>query len=285
MKGKIVKLTGGFYYVKSGPKIYETRARGNFRNENIKPLAGDDVEFKIENNSLGYIEKIYPRKNELMRPYVANVDQVLIVIPTKDPDYNLNLIDKVICSYENKVDILIAINKYDLNKKEAEKLFEIYSRAGFKSFLISYKFTFTIDLLREYLKGKTTALCGVSAAGKSTIASYILKKDILVGGVSKKTGRGKHTTRHVEIFSGDDETYIFDTPGFSSISLEIKSDELKDCFREFTLPSRECRFNDCNHINEPDCKVKELVSKGEISNSRYKNYLSIYKELKDKEEY
>ncbi|EGY79649.1 ribosome small subunit-dependent GTPase A [Peptoniphilus indolicus ATCC 29427] len=175
MKGKIVKLTGGFYYVMSDEVVYETRARGLFRNEDKKPLVGDIVEFKMENN-LGYIEKIYPRKNILKRPKVANVDQVLVLIPTKEPVYNLNLVDKIIASYEEEVEVLVAINKYDLDKSEGEYLFEIYRKAGFKTFLISYKYTFTIDLLREYLKGKTTALSGVSAAGKSTVISHILKK-------------------------------------------------------------------------------------------------------------
>ncbi len=285
MKGKIVKLLGGFYYVKSGSETYETRAKGSFRNDSIKPLVGDDVEFKVEGNTLGYIEKVYPRKNRLTRPAVANVDQVLIVIPTKDPDYNLNLIDKMICGYENKVDVLIAVNKYDLDKKSAENLLEIYRKSGFKSFMISYKYTFTIDLLREYLRGKTTALCGVSAAGKSTIASHILKKDILIGDISEKTRRGKHTTRHVEIFSGEEDTYLFDTPGFSSIDLGMPAEELKNCFREFHESAKECRFNDCLHIDEPQCKVKEFVEKGAIAQSRYDNYLSIYKELKEREQY
>ncbi|EFI42202.1 MULTISPECIES: ribosome small subunit-dependent GTPase A [Peptoniphilus] len=285
MKGKIIKLTGGFYYVNSESEVYETRARGNFRNNDIKPLVGDIVEFKYDENKLGYIEKVYPRKNKLLRPAVANVDQVLIVIPTKDPKYNLNLIDKMICFYENKVDILIAINKYDLDRDKAEELMEIYRKAGFKTFLISYKYTFTIDLLREYLKQKTTALCGVSAAGKSTIASNILKKDILIGDVSEKTKRGKHTTRHTEIFTGDNNTYIFDTPGFSSFDLDINSEELQQFFREFKRNSGKCKFNNCKHINEPECNIKKMVENGLISKSRYDSYLEIYNELKEKERY
>lgn len=285
MKGKIIKLTGGFYYVDSESEVYETRARGNFRNNDIKPLVGDIVEFKYDENKLGYIEKVYPRKNKLLRPAVANVDQVLIVIPTKDPKYNLNLIDKMICFYENKVDILIAINKYDLDRDKAEELMEIYRKAGFKTFLISYKYTFTIDLLREYLKQKTTALCGVSAAGKSTIASNILKKDILIGDVSEKTKRGKHTTRHTEIFTGDNNTYIFDTPGFSSFDLDIDSEELQQFFREFKRNSGKCKFNNCKHINEPECNIKKMVENGLISKSRYDSYLEIYNELKEKERY
>lgn len=282
MKGKIVKLTGGFYYINSNGKIYETRAKGGFRNEDIKPLVGDVVEFKEDEDRLGYIIDVYPRKNILLRPPVANVDQILIVIPTKEPKYNLNLVDKMIAYYENKAEILICINKYDLDKAEGEKLFEIYRKSGFKTFLISYKFTFTIDLLRDYLKGKTTALCGVSAAGKSTIASHILNKDIEIGSVSEKTKRGKHTTRHTEIFSGEDETYLFDTPGFSSLDLNINSSELKNYFREFKKFSGECKFGDCIHINEPSCKVKENVGVG-IEPSRYMNYVSIYNEIKENE--
>lgn len=283
MRGKIIKLTGGFYYVSHNSEIYETRARGLFRNEDIKPLVGDEVEFKMDAN-LGYIDEIYPRKNVLKRPTVANVDQVLIVVPTKDPDYNLNLIDKIIASYEDEVEILIAINKYDLDKKVGENLMDIYRKAGFKTFLISYKYTFTIDLLREYLKGKTTALSGVSAAGKSTITSYILNKDVEIGDISEKTRRGTHTTRHVEIIAGDDDTYIFDTPGFSSFELDINSDELKHKFREFEKNRGRCKYKDCRHINEPDCEIKKLVEEGEIAKTRYENYLQIYNELKGREQ-
>lgn len=285
MKGKIVKLTGGFYYIYTDQRIYETRARGNFRYSDIKPVVGDIVEFKYEEDKLGYIEEVYPRKNILKRPPVANVDQVLIVVPTKDPKYNLNLIDKMIAAYEGKVDILIAINKYDLDKEEAEKVMAIYRKAGFKTFMISYKFDFTIDLLRKYLENKTTALSGVSAAGKSTIASHILKKEIQVGDVSEKTRRGRHTTRHTELLFGENETYLFDTPGFSSLDLDMKADDLKDRFREFKDFQNNCQFKDCKHINEPKCGIKDAVSEDEIPITRYNNYLSIYNELKEKEKY
>lgn len=285
MRGKIVKLTGGFYYIYTDQRIYETRARGNFRHSDIKPVVGDIVEFKYEEDKLGYIEEVYPRKNILKRPPVANVDQVLIVVPTKDPKYNLNLIDKMIAAYEGKVDILIAINKYDLDKEEAEKVMAIYRKAGFKTFMISYKFDFTIDLLRKYLENKTTALSGVSAAGKSTIASHILKKEIQVGDISEKTRRGRHTTRHTELLFGENETYLFDTPGFSSLDLDMKADDLKDRFREFKEFQNNCQFKDCKHINEPKCGIKDAVSEDEIPITRYNNYLSIYNELKEKEKY
>lgn len=285
MKGKIIKLTGGFYYVYSDGNIYETRARGNFRHNKTKPVVGDIVEFKQEENKLGYIEKVYPRKNILIRPPVANVDQVLIVIPVKDPVYNLNLVDKLTAYYEDQVDILIAINKYDLDRENAEKLMEIYRKAGFKTFMISYKYEFTFDLLKTYLEGKTTAMCGVSAAGKSTIASYVLGREVRVGEISEKTKRGKHTTRHTEIFFGENETYLFDTPGFSSMELILDEKDLIDKFREFKEYEGQCKFNNCKHINEPSCAIKEAVKEGEISLSRYNNYLDIYKELKEKEKY
>lgn len=285
MKGKIVKLLGGFYYIYAKGNIYETRARGNFRHNQTKPVVGDDVEFKYEEDKLGYIEKVYPRKNILVRPTVANVDQVLIVIPTKDPVYNLNLVDKMIAHYEGSVKILIAINKYDLDEEEAQKLMDIYIKAGFQTFMLSYKFEFTFKLLKEYLEGKTTALCGVSAAGKSTIASYILQKEVVVGGISEKTKRGKHTTRHTELFFGDNETYLFDTPGFSSLELDLEKDDLHERFREYSIYESECKFSNCKHINEPKCAVKEAVENNKISDSRYENYLNIYNELKEKEKY
>ena len=285
MKGKIIKLLGGFYYIYANGNIYETRARGNFRHNQTKPVVGDDVEFKYEEDKLGYIEKVYPRKNILVRPTVANVDQVLIVIPVKDPVYNLNLVDKMIANYENEVEILIAVNKYDLDKKEAEKLMDIYRKAGFMTFLISYVYEFTFDLLKSYLNGKTTALCGVSAAGKSTIASHVLGREVRVGDISEKTKRGRHTTRHTEIFFGDNETYLFDTPGYSSLELGIDSDNLQEKFREFSRYRDRCKFSNCKHINEPECAVKEAVIVGEIPESRYNNYVNIYNELKEKEKY
>lgn len=285
MKGKIVKLTGGFYYIYADHKVYETRARGNFRHSDIKPVVGDIVEFKYEENKLGYIEEVYPRNNILKRPPVANVDQVLIVIPTKDPKYNLNLIDKMIAGYEGQVEIIIAINKYDLDVEEAEKVVSIYEKSGFKTFMISYKFDSTMDLLKEYLENKTTALSGVSAAGKSTIASYILEREIQVGGISEKTRRGRHTTRHTELLFGEKETYLFDTPGFSSLDLDVKAEDLKDRFREFKNFQSNCKFKDCKHINEPKCGIKDAVSEDKISITRYNNYLNIYNELKEKEKY
>lgn len=283
MIGKIIKLTGGFYYIKSGDKVFETRARGNFRHTKVEPIVGDDVEFKYEEKTLGYIEKVYPRKNMLTRPKVSNVDLALIVIPVLDPKYNLVIIDKTIIQAEYQgVDLAIVINKSDLDRESAEELLKIYKNSLFKTFMISNKDD-NIEDLRDYLHGKTVALCGVSGAGKSTITSRILNKEVEVGRVSEKTKRGKHTTRHTEILYNDD-IYIFDTPGFSSLSLKIEADDLKNYFREFKRFNN-CKFNNCNHIKEPKCAVKDAVDRGEIEKSRYENYLYIYNELKEKGEY
>ncbi|MBM7550574.1 ribosome small subunit-dependent GTPase A [Peptoniphilus gorbachii] len=283
MIGKIIKLTGGFYYIKSGDKVFESRARGNFRHTKVEPIVGDDVEFKYEEKTLGYIEKVYPRKNMLTRPKVSNVDLALIVIPVLDPKYNLVIIDKTIIQAEYQgIDLAIIINKSDLDRSSAEELTKIYKNSGFKTFMISNKDD-NIEDLRDYLHGKTVALCGVSGAGKSTITSRILNKEVEVGRVSEKTKRGKHTTRHTEILYNDD-IYIFDTPGFSSLSLKIEADDLKNYFREFKKFNN-CKFNNCNHIKEPKCAVKDAVGRGEIEKSRYENYLYIYNELKEKGEY
>lgn len=283
MIGKIIKLTGGFYYIKSKDQVFETRARGNFRHSKVDPLVGDDVEFKYEEKTLGYIEKVYPRKNMLTRPKVANVDLALVVIPVLDPKYNLVIIDKTIIQAEYQgIDVAVVINKCDLDRKSGEKLRDIYKSAGFETFMISDKDD-SIDSLKNFLKGKTVALCGVSGAGKSTITSRILDKDVEVGKVSDKTKRGKHTTRHTEILYNDD-IYIFDTPGFSSLSLNIDSDDLKNYFREFRT-FNDCKFNNCNHIKEPKCAVKEAVELKKITRERYENYLYIYNEIKNKGEY
>ena len=283
MIGKIIKLTGGFYYIKSGDEVFETRARGNFRHSKVEPIVGDDVEFKYEEKTLGYIEKVYPRKNMLTRPRVSNVDLALIVIPVLDPKYNLVIIDKTIIQAEREgIDLAIVINKSDLDEESAEELARIYENSGFETFVISDKDD-NIESLRAYLHGKTVALCGVSGAGKSTITSRILNKEVEVGKVSEKTKRGKHTTRHTEILYNED-IYIFDTPGFSSLTLKIEEEDLKNYFREFKNFNN-CKFNNCNHIKEPKCAVKDAVDRGQIEKSRYENYLYIFNELKEKGEY
>lgn len=283
MIGKIIKLTGGFYYVKDD-KVYETRARGLFRHKDEKPVVGDIVDFEVEKDMLGYITKVHPRKNMLKRPPVANVDLALVIIPVKNPNPNIFLIDKVLAEYEKEdMKVNIVISKSDLDEDYAENLKNIYERAGYETFIYSAITGEGKDSLKNLLEGKTTALSGVSAAGKSTLISNILNINLETGTVSSKLNRGKHTTKHVEIFPGENNTFIFDTPGFSSYEVDIEAEDLKYYFREFNKYS--CKFNDCHHVNEPGCGVKAALENGEVEETRYESYLRLYEELKNRRKY
>lgn len=283
MIGKIIKLTGGFYYVKDD-KVYETRARGLFRHKDEKPVVGDIVDFEVEKEMLGYITNVHPRKNMLKRPPVANVDLALVIIPTKNPNPNIFLIDKVLAEYEKEdMTVKIVISKADLDKDYANELKNIYEKAGYETFIYSAITGEGKESIKNLLEGKTTALSGVSAAGKSTLISNILNINLETGTVSSKLNRGKHTTRHVEIFPGENNTFIFDTPGFSSYEVDVEAEDLKYYFREFNKYS--CKFNDCHHVNEPGCGVKAALENGEVEDTRYESYLRLYEELKNRRKY
>ena len=283
MIGKIIKLTGGFYYVKDD-KVYETRARGLFRHKDEKPVVGDIVDFEVEKEMLGYITKVHPRKNMLKRPPVANVDLALVIIPTKNPNPNIFLIDKVLAEYEKEdMTVKIVISKADLDKDYANELKNIYEKAGYETYIYSAITGEGKESIKNLLEGKTTALSGVSAAGKSTLISNILNINLETGTVSSKLNRGKHTTRHVEIFPGENNTFIFDTPGFSSYEVDVEAEDLKYYFREFNKYS--CKFNDCHHVNEPGCGVKAALENGEVEDTRYESYLRLYEELKNRRKY
>ena len=283
MIGKIIKLTGGFYYVKDD-KVYETRARGLFRHKDEKPVVGDIVDFEVEKEMLGYITNVHPRKNMLKRPPVANVDLALVIIPTKNPNPNIFLIDKVLAEYEKEdMTVKIVISKADLDKDYANELKNIYEKAGYETFIYSAITGEGKESIKNLLEGKTTALSGVSAAGKSTLISNILNINLETGTVSSKLNRGKHTTRHVEIFPGENNTFIFDTPGFSSYEVDVEAEDLKYYFREFNKYS--CKFNDCHHVNEPGCGVKAAVENGEVEDTRYESYIRLYEELKNRRKY
>lgn len=283
MIGKIIKLTGGFYYVKDD-KVYETRARGLFRHKDEKPVVGDIVDFEVEKEMLGYITNVHPRKNMLKRPPVANVDLALVIIPTKNPNPNIFLIDKVLAEYEKEdMTVKIVISKADLDKDYANKLKNIYEKAGYETYIYSAITGEGKESIKNLLEGKTTALSGVSAAGKSTLISNILNINLETGTVSSKLNRGKHTTRHVEIFPGENNTFIFDTPGFSSYEVDVEAEDLKYYFREFNKYS--CKFNDCHHVNEPGCGVKAALENGEVEDTRYESYLRLYEELKNRRKY
>ncbi len=289
MNGKIVKGIGGFYYVHAEDgREYECRAKGIFRNKKIKPLVGDNVRIEIldEMNNLGNIAEILPRFNSLIRPAVANVNQTVIIFAVSDPEPNFNLLDRFLVSMEQaEVETVICFNKIDLAGFEKYKeACASYEKSGYRVLYISAGNNMGIDTLKEILKGKTTVFAGPSGVGKSSALNAI-KPDIMAqtGDISEKIRRGKHTTRHSELICISEDTYIMDTPGFSSLYIEsMECDELKAFFPEIAIYTGKCRFHMCNHINEPDCLVKEAVEKDEISKIRYDNYVMLYNDLKEK---
>lgn len=282
MRGKIYKGIGGFYYVNTeNDGIIECKARGKFRKEHIIPIIGDNVEIEVKNGK-GTISEIYPRKNSLIRPAVANIDMVIVVVAAKSPDPAPYVIDKMLVNAEiNNIEAMVCINKTDL--AEYEELKSIYEKAGYKTVAVSGETKEGIDELKFIVKDKTTAFAGVSGVGKSTILSHIIGSTLETGAVSDKISRGRHTTRHVELFKLEDGGYILDTPGFSSVEAEdVLADELDDCFPEIMNAKGGCRFRTCAHIDEPDCSVKKAVENGEIPISRYESYKELYEILRGK---
>lgn len=289
MQGKIIKGIAGFYYVHvvhSG--IYECKAKGVFRNKKIKPLVGDNVEIEIldEGNRKGNIINIYDRENELIRPAVSNISQALVVFAIANPMPNLNLLDRFLVMMErNEIDTIICFNKIDLvDEEEILKLRDIYVKAGYHVMFTSTKENMGIEEVLRVIDGKTTAFAGPSGVGKSSLLNALIPEaNSQTGEISEKIKRGKHTTRHTEIFNVSDDTYLMDTPGFSSLYVnDFEKEELKNYFREFIEYNNGCRFTGCVHVNEPDCLVKEAVENGGINRSRYDNYILMYEEIKNK---
>lgn len=292
MTGKIIKGIAGFYYVNDGEnRVYQCRAKGIFRNRKIKPLVGDNVEFSIldEEAGEGNIDEILPRKNALVRPAVANVDQALVLFALTQPSPNLNLLDRfLVMMAMEEIPVVICFNKADLGDGAMEEEYKkIYEGAGYEVHFISARTDLGMDQVRELLRGRTTVLAGPSGVGKSSLTNRIQPEASMeTGGISRKIERGKHTTRHSELFFVEKDTYMMDTPGFSSMyTPEIEASELKEFFPEFAEFEDECRFLGCVHIGERVCGVKEAVKEGKISLSRYENYRLIYEELKQKRRY
>lgn len=285
MIGKITKAQKEIYYVLAENKYYMCKARGVFRNQNIKPLVGDNVEFEQIEEDKGYINKILERKNEIKRPSIANIDQILYFVTIKNPSLNLFNMDKYLamCEYIN-IDVVIILSKKDLAEKEDLDFIKMYEDIGYKLIFIDNYNDFPKNQIMNILDGKTSAVSGSSGVGKSTFLSNLVDFDIEIGSISEKSKRGKNTTRHIEIFNLGKNTNIFDTPGFDSFELDFINDEkdLKYCFREFD--NKSCKFNNCNHINEPKCKVKDDLNRGLISMSRYENYLSLFDDIKKRRE-
>ena len=292
MQGKIVKGISGFYYVHVvGTGIYECKAKGVFRNRKVKPLVGDNVEIVVldEEKHLGNVEEILPRKNDLIRPAVSNIDMALVIFAAAKPNPNFNLLDRFLCMMEyQKVPVTICFNKCDLvSEEEKENLQKIYAPAGYDILFTSVKTGENIDRLKALLAEKTTTVAGPSGVGKSSLINE-LQTDVRMqtGAISDKIGRGKHTTRHSEIISIGQDTYIMDTPGFSSMDLPgFEKEDLWTCYPEFVPYEPECRFIGCSHIGEPDCGVKNALAEGKISRVRYDNYVMLYDEMKNIRKY
>lgn len=286
MTGKIVKGIAGFYYVYAADGIlYECKAKGSFRKEGVKPLVGDDVELSVldAENQKGNIEEILPRSSELLRPAVANITQVLVVFAAAKPAPNLNLLDRFLIRMElEQVPVRIGFNKCELiTEEEKRELYEVYASAGYPVQFFSVKETIGLLELSRAFCGQTTALAGPSGVGKSSLLNYLCPEaGMETGGISRKIERGKHTTRHAELFVCGEAAYVMDTPGFSTLYLnEIEPKELWEYFPEMREPEKKCRFIGCRHRGEPDCGVKEALTDGRIKPQRYESYCRLYTEL------
>ena len=292
LTGKIVKGIAGFYYVHDGGRVWACRAAGIFRKLGVKPLVGDNAEFEItdEADGEGSVTRILPRKNRLIRPEVANIDQALIVFAISSPDPNFGVLDRLLVNMElNAVPCVICFNKTDLSSARIseEELRSAYRGSECELLFTSVREGRGIEAVLERLRGKTTVLAGPSGVGKSSLMNILLPAaNAETGEVSRKIKRGRQTTRHSEIFCVERDTYVLDTPGFTSLEVTgIKEEELRHCFPEFESFVKDCRFPDCVHVGERECGVKDAVARGDISRSRYESYKSIYAELKAARKY
>ena len=294
MQGKIIRGIGGFYYVHvknaaDGGKIYECKAKGIFRKDKIKPLVGDDVELAVldEEKALGNITGLFPRKSELVRPAVSNVDQALVIFAIVKPQPNFNLLDRFLIMMEQQqLPTIICFNKLDIDEEGAgERYRDIYERCGYRTLLVSAGEGAGVEELKKLLFGRTTTVAGPSGVGKSSLVNcFQSNTKMQTGNISAKIDRGKHTTRHTELIAVADDTYILDTPGFSSLSLfDLTKEELQGYYPEFAEHEKFCKFGGCAHINEPVCGVKDAVEEGNVSRLRYENYKQLYEELKNAE--
>ncbi len=285
LEGRIVKALSGFYYIESEGKVYQTRARGNFRKRKITPLVGDQTIFESTSITDGYLLEILPRTNQLVRPAVANVDQGVIVSSLVEPNFSYNLLDRFLVTLEYEaIHPIIYLTKKDLLEKTEMilEIKEIYESIGYPV-IVGTKDGLSLREIEAYFDQKITVFMGQSGAGKSTLLNRIVPELALeTGEISEALGRGRHTTRHVELLSIAGGL-VADTPGFSSIDfLEIEARELPKQFPEFVQVANHCRFRECMHVNEPNCAVKEAVERKEIALTRYENYLQFLTEIENR---
>ena len=283
-KGIIIKSIGGLYLVESPSGLFECKARGVFRNQGLTPYIGDDVIFED-----GVINELLPRRNEIIRPPVANLDQIILIVSTCKPVPNILLMDKFIAISEYKgIKPIVMVTKIDL--ASFEQIFDIYKRVGVETFVVDYNNDESIQEIKQTLKGKISVFTGNSGVGKSTLMNAIDSTlSIPTGEISEKLGRGRHTTRHAELYKIKDGGYIADTPGFSTFETNkydiIKKEELSSCFVEFREYMDDCKFKDCSHTKEKGCAVIEAVNNGDIAESRHKSYCYMYEEAKQIKEW
>ncbi len=287
--GLILQGIGGFYYVEAADGVYECRARGSLRKLGITPYSGDRVRILYNEDKTGTIEEVYERKNSLIRPPVANLDVLVLIISMSDPAPNVSIIDRMIAVAEHKgIEPILVFNKTDLCP--SDDLEALYRRAGFCAMSVCAKDPQTVEPLRALLKGKLAAFAGNSGVGKSSVLNVLDPSLALaVGETSKKLGRGRHTTRSACLYAQEGGGYIADTPGFSSLDAQrlehIDKEELCECFREFEPYLGNCRFTSCTHTVEKGCCVCEAVENGEIAPSRHQSYIALYNEAKEWKEW
>lgn len=285
LNGILIRVTGGFYYVEAANAIYECKARGIFRRQGNSPLVGDQVEISVPRDGFASVEKILPRKNQLKRPPLANIDTLVIVCSTAEPSPNLLVVDKMTAAaVKNQMEPVIVISKTDL--KESESVADIYRKAGIRTFAYSARKAEDALKIKGILKNKVTAFTGNSGVGKSTLLNVLFPDlHLETGDISQKLGRGRHTTRTVSLFKSGG-CYVADTPGFSTVDLEryerIEKEELQYCFPEFEPYLGSCKFTSCAHLCEKGCAVLKAVENGEIPVSRHNSYKSMYNEVKDR---
>ncbi|MFT8320891.1 MAG: ribosome small subunit-dependent GTPase A [Bacillus sp. (in: firmicutes)] len=287
-EGKIIKALSGFYYVLSDEVVTQCRGRGVFRKNKVSPLVGDEVVFQAENKTDGYIMEVKERKNELVRPPIANVDQAILVFSSVEPDFSTALLDRFLVLVEyNRIRPIICITKMDLtSQKQVEEMKNYaanYEKIGYSVLLTSSETEEGIQLFAPYLNGKISVFAGQSGVGKSSLLNAIRPDlELKTDEISNHLGRGKHTTRHVELISIGDGL-VADTPGFSSLEFtDLEAEDLNYCFPEIEKASEKCKFRGCLHLSEPKCAVKAEIEAGNISNYRYEHYKDFLQEIRDR---